>query len=315
MENNIPKSTRFLSLSAAILLVIAYFSVNQGNKKSSIDSDDAKFSFTDTLSISKIILKNKSSSLELNRNLNIWFTKNQLKTHREYIKELMTIIQSIEARKIVYKDMESSVIKKMKANGVNFDIYSGAENIKNYTFLIDSSGIFAQMPDGDLFECSINNDNSNLSFIQNLNEHFWKDKTLFNSRIADINYLKVSYKNKPNDGFEIKRGLNKFSISEIPKYDSLKLLSYLDLYRKVEVFTYDIQNKKNISDSLSKLQPDFMIELTDKIPEKSNSISIYYQSKQNGQIYAFVGKNNDLAIIKPRIFEYLLQKRSFFEKK
>jgi hypothetical protein len=154
-----------------------------------------------------------------------------------------------------------------------------------------------------------------LSFIQNLNEHFWKDKTLFNSRIADINYLKVSYKNKPNDGFEIKRGLNKFSISEIPKYDSLKLLSYLDLYRKVEVFTYDIQNKKNISDSLSKLQPDFMIELTDKIPEKSNSISIYYQSKQNGQIYAFVGKNNDLAIIKPRIFEYLLQKRSFFEKK
>lgn len=319
---NIPKSTKILTIITLVLLLVAYFSFNINNKKTTFDDKDAQFLLSDSTSIHKIVINYNKVSLTLQKNESIWMVENLYKSDVTQMNQLLNFVTKVESIGTIEKDKIAKIVDKITKNGVEISVFSSGVLIKNYKIATDTTtenlnvlvGIMSESSTPYMLEVP-GNDIIFTKLFDNLAIN-WRDKTLFNSQISSINNVRVEFNSNKNDGFEIIKGLTKFEVLGIEaKSDSIKILSYLDLFKKVEIKQYLGDAILYKRDSLLKTKADFEIHLQDRDIRKSNSIKIYYQPKQNGEIYGLVGLKQELVTIRPMIFEYLLQKRSFFNKK
>lgn len=314
-----PKNTKILLSIALILSVLAYISLNKGNKKDTIESEDAQFAVADSGSVDKIELITQSGTVSLLNANGTWSVDNAYKADVNKLAQLCTFIYKVQATKPVYKELENKINRQIRTKGIKINAYVGNELVRQYTVALDSANAYTAYGKignvGNLYTLEIPGGEIKLAKLFDNQPILWKDKTVFNSLSRNINRVKIAFSATPKDGFELVSGLTKFEVVGMPKSDSVKIKSFLELFKNVEVKSYITENQANIRDSLLKIAPSFSISLEDRMATKSNSIKIFYQPKQNGEIYGLLGSSDELVSIRPMIFEYILQKRSFFEVK
>jgi hypothetical protein len=319
MKSSLPKSTQILLVAVFILSILTYFSINKSNKKETIDAEDAQFAVSDSGSVNKIEISSNRQKVELINSIGTWKVNNNYKADQTKLSQLFTFIYKVQPKSPVYKELVPKITRLIKSNGTVVTLYNGENVLRQYAVIPDSADLlsaFAMMNESvNPYIVEVPGSEIKLNKIFDNQPLAWKDKTVFKSLSRNIVNVKVDFLAAPTDGFEISKGLYKFEVKDMANSDSIKILSFLDLFKSVEIKEFLSGEKLYKRDSLIKLTPSFIISLQDKDDFKSNIIKIFYQPKQNGEIYGLLGKSEELVTIRPVIFEYLLQKRSFFEKK
>jgi hypothetical protein len=316
---SVPKSSKILIVVSVFLSIITVLVLNQKNQKDTIVSDDSLFAVSDSGSVKKIVLVYKEKQVVLNFENNRWLVNNSFEGDKDKINQVLNFLYKVQVKRSIYKEEAFKINDVLSKNAFTITLYGQNSEIRKYKLAenkTDFTNLIAQM-DGyqTAFLVQLVGFDGNLSAFLNINELDWKNTILFQSRLQEIDQVKVTFYQNPSDGFEINRTKNKFEVKNLQQVDTLRLYSYLQLFEKVKIAEYLPTSFQKQKDSLLNIQPTFAIELKDVSKEKSNKIDIFYKDNQQSKIYAFVGVKKELVTIKPSIFEYLLQKKSFFEKK
>jgi len=314
----VPKSTKILSIIVLILAIYAGFALFKGDKTDTLAVEDAQFAIADSGTVTKIILKtNQNPELEFTKPFENWLINNSIQADDEKMFNLIQFVYKARVKRPVYKEKIEMSVNQLKSKGLKVN-YMGEKGVLKSFWLGYFGGVedeLVAMMDGfqTPYIVQLPGFSGSLAQLFKPEIEAWKTRLIFSSKISYIENLKVSFNYYPKNSFEIEKMGNKHSVQDLPKADSMRLYSYLQLFEQVAIKEWIANFAKK--DSLLNQNPAFEINLTDRNPKKSNNIMIYFDDKQKGNIYGLVGEKQDLCIIKPTIFEYLLQKRSFFEGK
>lgn len=311
------KSTKVLVIVACISVCLAVITVFLQSPKGTLQFEDTQFAIADSGSVNKIILFQKGKSVVLSQNNGIWKANGTFLAEKTLVENLKNLVYKVQIRKLVSKDLLPKLQQLLQTEATELCYYNGEKLLKKVKFIADSKELVG-MIDGYKIPYFIDFpvlgkvpfSNIIAADVQN-----WRSRAIFISQPSTINQLKVTYFDSTKYSFEINRGTSKFEIKNMLNADSAKIMAYLELYKEVTIRRYCADNEQYKKDSLLKITPTFSIDLLDKFNEKSNAILIYYANNQKTDIYGLVGKSKELCVIKPRVFEYLLQKRYFFEAK
>ncbi|MFN0048065.1 MAG: hypothetical protein ACKVOU_02955 [Cytophagales bacterium] len=315
----IPKSTKILIFITLVLLVWASIAVFQSSKKDTLISEDNEFAIGDSGVVTKIILKQKSVEIQLSSPFGNWVINNSMSADDEKISNLLACVYRMQIKRPVYKEQMNLALNYLKANGLDVSYWGADGLLKKFKigYIGGSEQELVALMEGfqTPYVVQVPGFEGNMAKLFDVKIESWKSRLLFSSQTSGIEKLTVQFSYYPENGFQIIKKGNKHAVIEVPNSDSTRLYSYLQLYENVAIKEWLGSSKKELKDSLSKQTAAFEILLEDRKPAKSSKIKIFFNEGQKGNIYGLVGTENELCIIKTSIFEYLLQKRSFFERK
>lgn len=316
---NIPKSTKVLSIIALVLAFWAFLALMKGGKTNTLAAEDSQFSISDSGIVTKIVIKTKvEKELNFSFQLDKWEI-DESKVDNEKMASLLAFVYRAQVKRPVFKEQTQIAIEKLKNQGLKLVYSQGEKPLKSFYvgYLGGPEDEVMALMDGyqTPYVVYIPGFSGSLAKLLKPEVEAWQTRVVFDSKINSIENLKVSFNFYPENGFEIVKLGTKYQVKEVAKADSLRLYSYLQLYESVDIKEWLGESKNRLKDSLLLQKPAFEIKLKDRNPIKSNQIKIFYNEGQKGNIYGLVGESNKLCIIRTSIFEYLLQKRSFFEGK
>ena len=108
---------------ALIILVSISIWLFLSDKKSTI-TDDNNFSVSDTASVNKIFIADRSgTTITLNRVENNWIVNNKYEVRKDAITTILNTIQQIRIQRPVPKNAFETVVKNLATTGVKVEIY------------------------------------------------------------------------------------------------------------------------------------------------------------------------------------------------
>lgn len=314
--NQYTKLTKLLFLITSISVVLAVLSLINTSKKGTLDSEETNFAVADSSKISGILIEHNGKKIKLILENNKWKTAENVSIDDYLMYNFLDFITKTTVKKPIANEDEIQIKKQISENGISITVLKSDEVLSKFNLLFEEENTIAYK-DGFskpyILNENLSETTKNALEIADLN--CWKNTVIFSSKPNTIERLSVIYTDSVDQDFTIKRGKFQFEIENMNNMDSLKTSAYLKLYEKIDIKRFCIESEQYKKDSLLKTTPTFLISLNDKFKEKSNSIAIYYVNGQKPPIYGLVGTKNELCVIKPRVFEYLLQKRSFFQQK
>ena len=313
-----PKSTKILLVIAVVLGIGAFFAYRKGNTGNTIQSEENLYAVLDSGRVNKIVLKHKEKEILLEQKNGIWVVNNNFTADHIKLSALLNFIYKVRIKRPVYKEHVPLVAGRLKKNGITVSSFTDGQLIKQYTLLpdtTDQSAVYAISDEGGVPYSLTFSAEEGANELFSVTPEDWRSKMVFSSNVKSIKVLEVTFTKTPSESYRIESGFGGFSIVNMPRFDSLRLFSYLDLYKDVKIKAFISENKQKIKDSLLLSSPAFTISLEDRNPQKSNTIKIYFKEGQQSKIMALMGPEDQPVYIRPSIFEYLLQKRSFFERK
>jgi len=242
-----------------LLLISALIWLLSTDKKSTI-TDDNNFSFSDTASVIKIFLADRSGkTITLDRTQNIWTVNNKYEVRKDAIMTILNTIHQIRIQRPVPKNAFDGVIKDLATTGVKVEIYTNKKTpIKTYTIgnptanhlgsymLLDG----AQTP----FVVHIPSFNGFLSPRygiqgQRLNEKNWRATTIFKLKVKDIIRVYVNNLHESEKSFAINtKPMTLFNHKgDEVSFKQEKVLKLLNSFRKLNCESFKEGDKLGAS--------------------------------------------------------------------
>jgi hypothetical protein len=319
----------FLGTAAAWLVI--------NNSTSTINKAFRNFSVSDTASINKIILTNKSGSIVLERQ-----TKGSWKLNKNHyadnfaLKRLLYTICKVDVKTPVAKNDENAVVKKLVEHAVKCDIYINGElqksyyvgdatpdNMGTYMVLIDTE---SKMPSERPFITYVLGYNNSITSHYSTDIKKWRDKTVFNYNEPDIQSIKVETPQNPQNSYELfidkgKCQLKMLADKSIAKnIDTAIVNQYLTYFFNLRFETVDT------TFAISKEQPYSIVTVTD-VKGIANKVGFYLlknthkksstiaSSEDNlVQLYALLD-NGEVATVQLYLFGKIMPEIGYFLKK
>ena len=200
-----------LSYFILIILISILIWVFSSDKESTITNDN-NFAISDTASVSKIFIADRSgATITLNRTTNNWIVNNKYEVRKDAITTILNTIQQIRIQRPVPKNAFETVIKNLATTGVKVEIYSGNKMpIKTYTIgnsTANHLGTYMLLDNAkNPFIIHIPTFNGFLSpryGIQGgkLNEKDWRATTVFKLNSTEIKTISIKNIQKPEQSF------------------------------------------------------------------------------------------------------------------
>ena len=248
-----------------ILFISVLFWFLSADKKSTITNDN-NFSVSDTASVSRIFIADRSgNTITLDRTEKTWTVNNKYKVRKDAITTILNTIHQIRIQRPVPKDSFDGIIKDLATTGVKVEIYTDKKNpIKTYTIgyptanhlgsyiLLDG----AQTP----FIAHIPSFNGFLSPRygiqgQRLNKKDWRATTVFKLKIEDIISVSVNNLHKSEQSFTLNTKpmtLFNYKGDEV-SFKQEKVLALLNSFRKLNCESFKEEDKLGSSAPLYEL--------------------------------------------------------------
>lgn len=264
-------------LIITIILAIAAFALFMWKSDKINTNTSGEFMVEDTTSVTKIVLTDKSNkSVTLDRKgLSQWHLNKNQQANIESINNILTAIANLEVKAFVENLKQEEVIKELKDNSTNIEIYQeryliriGAFNFFPFERKVKSFKIGQLTEDNDGFYAMIEDSDTPVILYKprldafrsspfSVHEEDWRINKVFNKNIEDIKSIKVEFFEEPNESFIVESSGNKnFTLKQltgnrlISHYDTLELVSYLNSFK-------DIRYEKTYESN-----PSFKYELT-----------------------------------------------------
>ena len=201
---------RFFYYALIILIGIVIWYLKP-DKKSTI-TDDNNFAVSDTASVSKIFIADRSgTTITLDRVENNWIVNNKYEVRKDAITTILNTIQQIRIQRPVPKNAFETVVKNLATTGVRVEIYNGNKTpIKTYTIgnsTANHLGTYMLLADAKTpFIVHIPSFNGFLSpryGIQGgkLSQKDWRANTVFKLNPTEINTIVIKHIQKPAQSF------------------------------------------------------------------------------------------------------------------
>ncbi len=274
------KKNRNILIVAIVLALAALFLIfNRSNK--TLDEQISEFAVSDTASVSKIFLADKSDNkILLERQANgSWLLNGKYEAHVENLNTFLQTISSLQVREPVARAAHNNILKLLSTKSVKVEIYQHAFRIKlgnlklfpyeklSKTYFVgdatmDNFGTYALM-DGADYPVVI--------YMPGLRgyvgtrfsalETDWRVHTVFNKKLPEIKQITVEFIEKPEESFRVvnnnDQSLSLFRLKDnapVSQFDTLQLMSFVNSFRNIryEALLNDMepQKKDSIMNSL-----------------------------------------------------------------
>ncbi len=337
-----------VTLLIALLLGGLTFWLISRSHSSTIKPELKNFAFTDTASITKVFLVDKSNKqVTLTREEDgRWKVDGKFYTRRDAINTLLNTIASLSVREPVGLKAKENVIKQLATGSIKCEIYVGDKLVRQYYVggeTADMMGTYMLLSDvsdpdeivnsSEPFIMEIKGFNGYLTTRYFTNQSEWKDRTAFHYFVPGIHSITVQHKGEPENSFTITQsaGKNIFNLqtltgAQLP-FDTIAVKQFVSYFGNIgfENFANDIT--KATIDSILKSPPAHIITVVDASNQK-NEIKMYLK-QNNGfdpddttaakppfydpdKMYAKLSTTGDFVIVQYYVFGKLLQTPEYF---
>jgi len=349
---------KFLVLIIIILSILAAVLIFS-QTTSTIKKELRDFSLADTASVTKIFLADMEGNFVLlERDLGSgWTVNKEYKAQTTVVQDLLATMMYTSVRAPVPIPARDGVIKYMSSLGVKVEVYQIKPlfEIGRYKFFEkekltkvfyvgdntqDKLGTYMLMENSALpFICYIPGFTGFLHTRYSTDVYDWRDQTIFNYYMNDIESVTLEYPHTPQNSFRIEnidnRNFRVFSFEKndyINDLDTVKAINYLTGFYNVRFEQFAAKTSSEFRDSVTASLP-YQIMTVKLRNGEENQISTFLKkteySKEDLEIifhdthesdwdrerlYALVNNEQDFVFIQYFVFGRILKNIDFFRK-
>jgi hypothetical protein len=269
------RKNRNILIIALILAIVAVILLFNRSKKT-LSPDISEFSVTDTASVSRIFMADKSdNTVLLERNAEgKWTLNGKYDAHVENLNTFLQTICNLQVREPVARAAHNNVIKLLSAKSVKVEIYQNSHRIRlgQYRFLpyeklaktyyigdatMDNVGTYALMEGANtpivLYMPGLR---GYVATRFSILESDWRVHTIFNKKLPEIKEIEVEFLERPEESFRLvnnnDQSLSLFRLTDnqqINQFDTLQLMSFVNVFRNIryELLLNDMEAVKKDS--------------------------------------------------------------------
>lgn len=278
----------WITIVLAALAIVLY----NNDKKGTLKIESHAFAVADTSSVTKIKISDSKSALVFERQGNGWTVNEGFNARPKAVKAILGIISGLEVSSPVSKSMMDEVLNGFTSQALSVSIESSGSITKEYRISENDSlriGSFAMLSGDNMpYVVRLMGYDGRITKLFPLDTQFWRDKTLFSYRLADILSVEIDYPMQPENSFgyyffgsgdlEIKSLNTKKTI----KIDKNKARNFLLNFSSVPFQLIGSERSEILNDSLNSLKPFCEIKVKDtgnhikvvktyRIPDPKNS--------------------------------------------
>lgn len=300
---------------------------------------DRQFKVEDVKEINKIFLAQRSGkTATLTRNRDHWLVDGKYRALDNGMDNLMRAFKEMQVK---YKPADAAipnVVKDLATQGIKVELYNKEDELIKAFYIggapTDERGTYMIMENAEQpYVVHLPTWEGNLRRRFELVGEQWRDKTVFRTKVENIESVSVEYPRQQNHSFILERS-NKDQFKVLPYYDfSSKrnekvsqgiVESYLVGFDKVGAEAFETTNPRR--DSVLKTIPFCTITLK-KVSGDSTQVQLFpileeaqtFDPKSNTEIsYPYVERyfasinQSDFMLVQHRVFEELFWGYSFF---
>lgn len=347
------KNNRITIIVAAILVVIAGVLIWNNRYLSTIQGESSDFQVWDTASVTKIYLadrRERESLLE--RHTDGWTLNGTYKAHSKQVNYLLTTLYKIRIKMPVSVASHDNIVKQLASQSTKVEVYQMVPRIN----LFDKVKLFyhekrtkvfyvgdATMDSSGTFMLKEGADKAYIVYIPSFrgfittrftaNPDDWRDHTVFNENMADIQSVEVDFNEDPQGSFRIDNmGKHQYKLTrladgiELP-YDTLKVINFMSSFNDLRfeaLFTNTLPQER--IDSITGSPFVHYVVVTDKDGKKQdmktfrklvlngvNDMGGDYGDIDRDRMYALIDGGNDFVLIQNYVFDKVLHDVRYFE--
>ena len=289
----------------AIIMLVGIVIWHLNSDKKSTITDDNNFAVSDTASVSKIFIADRSgATITLNRVENNWIVNNKYEVRKDAITTILNTIQQIRIQRPVPKNAFETVVKNLATTGVKVEIYSNTKMpIKTYTIgnsTANHLGTYMLLADAkNPFIVHIPSFNGFLSpryGIQGgkLREKDWRATTVFKLNSTEINTISVNNIQKPTQSFRLNtQPMALYNHKGLKvSWDQEKVLQLLNSFKLLNCESYKEEKEKimfatplhELIVNTDTLRTYAIGGLIEKTKDKNFNVKRMYATLNNGEL-------------------------------
>ena len=317
-----------------LFLIIAgftYWYTSTTNPKTTIDRTDRDFAVPNIASVHKIFIADRNGqSATLDKKEDHWLYNNKWRTNPNAIQNLLNTIEKVQLKYIPARAAIPNIVRDIAANNIKVELYDQTgSNIKTYYIggvTNDELGTYMIMEgSNNPYVTYLPGFEGSLRIRYLLKELEWRDKTIFQESMEDIQSVSIEYPKQKNQSFSLQRVDNDFDVQ--PLFGTTAKKGSTPKKGQVEKFLrgFDrliaeaFENKNTKRDSITQQLPFCVLQLettTGQTKELRLHPILKYDTEGNlllrkdGRLlveryYANVN-NADLMLIQDRVFGKVL---------
>ena len=347
------RNNRITIIITAILVVIAGVLIWNNRYLSTIQGESSDFQVWDTASVTKIYLadrRERESLLE--RHTDGWTLNGTYKAHSKQVNYLLTTLYKIRIKMPVSVASHDNIVKQLASQSTKVEVYQMVPRINLFDKVklfyhekrtkvfyvgdatMDSSGTFMLKEGADkAFIVYIPSFRGFITTRFTANPDDWRDHTVFNENMADIQSVEVDFNEDPQGSFRIDNmGKHQYKLTrladgmELP-YDTLKVINFMSSFNDLRfeaLFTNTLPQER--IDSITGSPFVHYVVVTDKDGNKQdmktfrklvlngvNDMGGDYGDIDRDRMYALIDGGNDFVLIQNYVFDKVLHDVRYFE--
>ncbi len=252
------KNRNILIVTLILAVVAAFFLLNKSNK--TLSPDISEFSVTDTASVTRIFMADKSDNkvlLERNKD-GKWTLNGKYDAHVENMNTLLQTISNLQVREPVARAAHNNIIKLLSTKSVKVEIYQNTFRIRlgKYNFFpyekltktyyigdatMDNVGTFALMEGASIpVVIYMPGLRGYVATRFSTLESDWRVHTVFNKKLPEIKEIRLEFLEKPEESFKVinnnNQSLSLFRLidnQKVTHFDTLQLMSFVNAFRNI----------------------------------------------------------------------------------
>lgn len=337
----------------AILVVIAGVLIWNNRYLSTIQGESSDFQVWDTASVTKIYLadrRERESLLE--RHADGWTLNGTYKAHSKQVNYLLTTLYKIRIKMPVSVASHDNIVKQLASQSTKVEVYQMVPRINLFDKIklfyhekrtkvfyvgdatMDSSGTFMLKEGADkAYIVYIPSFRGFITTRFTANPDDWRDHTVFNENMADIQSVEVDFNEDPQGSFRIDNiGKHQYKLTrladgtELP-YDTLKVINFMSSFNDLRfeaLFTNTLPQER--IDSITGSPFVHYVVVTDKDGNKQDMKTFRklvlngvtdmggdYGDIDRDRMYALIDGGNDFVLIQNYVFDKVLHDVRYFE--
>ena len=342
----------------AILVIIAGILIGNNRYLSSLRSEASDFTVYDTASITRLFFADKSGNqVVLERDGTAWTVNNEFRANQGLVNEMLYTLNRMRIKMPVSLKKSDNIVTRMSSTNTKVEVYQMVPRInlfnkvklfyhekRSKVFYIgdvtqDNNGTYILKEGGDkVYIVYMHGFRGFISSRFTAKPIDWRDHTIFNAKLADIESLKLEINNDPDNGFIIRENgrlqytMNRLNGEPVDFSDN-KVLNLLSSFGDVrfEAFLNEIEPERR--DSI--INSPFLQRLTLTTKDGKSSTVTTYRMNSNADMYnyskedlekyddmikdpdhkyALLSEGNEFVLIQNFVFGKLLKPADFYSK-
>lgn len=344
------KKNKLALILTIILIAIAALLIWNNRYLTTIRGTDAEFMVWDTASITKIYLADRMDHESLlERQGNGWTINKEYKANTETVNQLLYTIYRVRVRMPVSKASHDNIIAQMASRSTKVEVYQNVPRINLFNkiklfyhekrtkvFYVgdatkDSSGTFMLKEGADqAYIVHIPGFRGYISTRYAANPDEWRDHTIFNQSLADIQSVTIEFGREPQESFRVENtGKHQYQLTRLADntnvpFDTLKVINLLSAFsdlRYEALMTHGMKQHRFDSivgspylHHITLVNKDGDVEELKTFNKKIESVFDIPEEEymdDNDRMYGFF--KNDLVLVQYFIFDKVLKGLSYYQ--